>query len=121
MFGAQWKVPMFGAQWKVKEKHIFTSSHFPTKKFYLRLHFFLWSWGFTLPCSRSLFTHSLPFPWLINYNCASRCNKYFTPSLSIWFWLKVYFPLLEIMASRMATSYGPQVAHVNEEPALMSF
>jgi hypothetical protein len=29
--------------------------------------------------------------------------------------LKVFFPFLEIMASRMATSYGPQVAQVNEE------
>jgi hypothetical protein len=27
-----------------------------------------------------------------------------------------FFPLLEIMASRMVTSYGPQVAQVNEEP-----
>jgi hypothetical protein len=31
--------------------------------------------------------------------------------------LKIYFPFLEIMASRMATSYKPQVAQVNEEPA----
>jgi hypothetical protein len=29
MFGGQWNVPMFGGQWNVKEKHIFTSSHFP--------------------------------------------------------------------------------------------
>jgi hypothetical protein len=50
--GGQWKVPMFdgpwkatvlGGQWKEKEKHLFTSSHFPPKKFYLNLHFFLWS------------------------------------------------------------------------------
>jgi hypothetical protein len=44
MFGGQWKVPILGGPWKVlmfggqwkekeKEKHIFTSSHFPPKKF----------------------------------------------------------------------------------------
>jgi hypothetical protein len=27
-----------------------------------------------------------------------------------------FFPLLEIMASRMVTSYGPQAAQLNEEP-----
>ncbi len=31
-----------------------------------------------------------------------------------------FFFSLEIMASRMATSYGPQVAQANEEPALKS-
>jgi hypothetical protein len=45
MFGGQWKerekVPMLGGYWKVKEKHLFTSFHFPPKKFYLNLHFFL--------------------------------------------------------------------------------
>jgi hypothetical protein len=43
--GGQWKVPslvangMFQAcgQWKVKEKHLFTSCHFPPNKFYLNL------------------------------------------------------------------------------------
>ncbi len=39
MLGGQWKVPMIGDQWKEKEKHLFTSSHFPPKKFYLNLHF----------------------------------------------------------------------------------
>jgi hypothetical protein len=29
--------------------------------------------------------------------------------------LKIFFPFLEIMVSRMATSYGPQAAQVNEE------
>ncbi len=31
------------------------------------------------------------FPWPINYNHASRCNKSSTHPLSIWFWLKIYF------------------------------
>jgi hypothetical protein len=30
-FGGQWKVPMFGGQRMEKEKHLFTSSHFPPK------------------------------------------------------------------------------------------
>jgi hypothetical protein len=30
--------------------------------------------------------------------------------------LKISFPFLEIMVLRMATSYGPQTAQVNEEP-----
>jgi hypothetical protein len=40
MFGGPWKVPIFGDQWKEKEKHLFTSSHFPPNKFYSNLHFF---------------------------------------------------------------------------------
>jgi len=57
MFGGQWKVPSLvangkfqawwpmegsklGGQWKVKEKHLFTSSHFPPNKLYLNLQFF---------------------------------------------------------------------------------
>jgi hypothetical protein len=32
-------------------------------------------------------------------------------------WLKIPFFLLEIMASRMATSYRPQATQMNEEPA----
>jgi hypothetical protein len=31
--GGQWKVPMLGGQWKKKEKHLFTSSHFPPTNF----------------------------------------------------------------------------------------
>jgi hypothetical protein len=41
--------------------------------------------------SRPLLTHFLAFPWSINYDCACQCNKSFTPSLSIWFWLKIWF------------------------------
>jgi hypothetical protein len=32
-----------GGQWKEKEKHLFTSFHFPPNKFYLNFHFFFWS------------------------------------------------------------------------------
>ncbi len=38
--GGQWNVPLLTGQWKVKEKHLFTSSHFPPNKFYLNLQFF---------------------------------------------------------------------------------
>ncbi len=40
---------------------------------------------------RLLLTHFLHFPWYINYDFATQCNKYSTPSLSIWFWLKLWF------------------------------
>jgi hypothetical protein len=40
---------------------------------------------------RSLLTPFLPFPRSINYHRAFRCNKSFTPSLSIWFCLKIWF------------------------------
>jgi hypothetical protein len=66
---------------------------------------------------KSLLTPFFPFLRSINYNCAPQCNKSSTPSLSSWFWLKIWpFPFLEIMASRMVTSYGPQAAQANEEP-----
>jgi hypothetical protein len=65
--------------------------------------------------------HFLPFPWPINYNHASRCNKSSTHLSSIWFWLKISFSFLEIMASHMVTFYGLRVAQVNEEPTLKSF
>jgi hypothetical protein len=34
--------------------------------------------------------------------------------------LKIFFFFLEIMASHMVTSYGPQAAQANEEPPLES-
>ncbi len=101
----------FNAWWSMEGKgeapfHLFTFSHFPIRNFTSTFIFFLWSRGFTLPCSRPLFIHFLPFPWPINYNCASRCKKSFIHSLSIWFWLKIFFSFLEIMVSHMATFTG---------------
>jgi hypothetical protein len=40
LLGGPWKVPLLGGQWKEKEKHLFTSSHFPPNEFYLNLYFF---------------------------------------------------------------------------------
>jgi hypothetical protein len=65
--------------------------------------------------SKLLLTHFLPFPWPINYNHASWCNKSSIHPLPIWFWLKIVFPFLEIMASHMNTSYRPQAVQMNEK------
>jgi hypothetical protein len=71
MFSALWKVLMFGGQWKEKEKHLFTSSHFPPTKFYLNLYFFSIDFKVLLYHGlRPLFTHFPPFPLSINYNHA---------------------------------------------------
>ncbi len=114
-FGGQWNVPSLVANGMWKKN---TFSPLPTflPTTYLNLQFFdlevLLYHGF-----RSLFTPFLRFPWSINYDYAFRCNKSFTPSLSIWFWFWFdFFPLLEIMVSRMVTSYGPQITQTNEEP-----
>jgi hypothetical protein len=61
--------------------------------------------SFTMVGYKLLLMHFLPFPWPINYNHASQCNKSFTHSLLIWFWLKISFPFLESMVLRVATSY----------------
>jgi hypothetical protein len=41
--------------------------------------------------SRLLLTHFIHFPWPMNYDCAFQCNRSSTHSLSIWFWLKIWF------------------------------
>jgi hypothetical protein len=82
----------FGGQWKVKEKHLLTSSHFPPNNFTKTFNFFSFNLKVLLYHGpRPLFTHFLPFPWFINYECSSQCNKSSTPSLLIWFWLKFWF------------------------------
>ncbi len=85
---------------------------------------FIFSFDFKLLLyhgSRPLLMHFLPFPWPINYDCTSRCHKSFPHLFPIWFWLKIYFPFLEIMASHMATFYKLQTAQVNEKSAPESF
>jgi hypothetical protein len=89
---------------------LFTFSHFPPNKFYLNLFFSINLKVLLYHGSRPLLTPFLPSSWPINYNHTFWCNKSFTHSLPIWFWSKIYFPFLEIMASCMATSYKPQVA-----------
>jgi hypothetical protein len=73
--------PKLGGQWNVKEKHLFTSSHFPLNNL-LKLSIFdlevLLYHGF-----RSLLMPFLHFPQSINYVYAFQCNKSFTPPLLI--------------------------------------
>jgi hypothetical protein len=118
-----------GGQWKVKEKVLClvangrrrrrffsTSSHFPPKQLYLDLHFFPFDIKVLLyHSSRPLFTHSLPFPWPINYNRVFLMSQVPHTFIIDSIWLKISSIFLEIMASHMATSYGPQVAQMNEE------
>ncbi len=81
-----------GGQWKVKEKHLFTSCHFPPQQSLFRPSIFSLDLKVLLYHGpRPLLTHSLPFFRSINYDYAFQCNKSFTPSLSIWFWLKHWF------------------------------
>ncbi len=105
--GGQWKVPRLvangrfhawwpmecsklGGQWKVKEKHIFTSSIFPQQPL-LKLSIFSFDLMVLLyHGSKPLLTPSFLFLWSINYDYALQCNKSFTPSLSIWFWLRIW-------------------------------
>jgi hypothetical protein len=91
--------------------------HFPPNNLYPNLQFFPLTLRFYFTMVLSRYSR-LPFHFLrsINHNCAPQYNKSSTPSLLIWFWLKIWpFPFLEIMASRMVTSYGPQAAQANEE------
>jgi hypothetical protein len=74
-----------------EQKTPFHLFHFPPNKFYLNLQFFsfdlivLLYHGF-----KPLLMPFFPFLQSINYDCAPQCNKSFTPSLSIWFWLKIW-------------------------------
>jgi hypothetical protein len=56
LLGGQWKVPLLSGQWKEKEKHLFTSSHFPPNKFYSNFQFFplILRFYFTMVLSRYL-------------------------------------------------------------------
>jgi len=120
---------LFGGQWKEKEKVLCsvvngrrrrrffsTYSHFPPKQFYLNLHFL----SFDIKVSfyygpRPLFIHSLPSLTykLRSHNLMSQVPSTFIVNLIL---LKIFFLFLESMASCTVTSYGPQVAQVNEEP-----
>jgi hypothetical protein len=49
--------PKLGGQWKVKEKHLFTSCHFPPNKFYLNLQFFPLTLRFYLTMVLGRYSH----------------------------------------------------------------
>ncbi len=95
--GGQWNVPKLGGQWNVPSlvangmwrKNTFSPlPTFPLTT-YLNLQFFdlevLLYHG-----SRSLLTPFFHFHRFKNYDYTSWCNKSFTLSLSIWFWLKIW-------------------------------
>jgi hypothetical protein len=106
LFGGQWKVLLLGEQWKENEQHLFYL--FPLSPLQILLKPSIFSFDLKVLLyhgSRPLLTHSLLFLWPINYDYASWCNKSSTHSLSIWFWLKISFLFLKIMASRMTTTY----------------
>jgi hypothetical protein len=120
MLGGHWNVPCLVAigRWR---KNTFSPLPFSPNKLYLHLQIFPFDLTVLLYHGpKSLLTPFFPFLWSINYDCAPQRNKSFTPSLSIWFWLKIwpFFPFLEIMASRRVTFYGSQAAQANEEPLL---
>ncbi len=69
---------------------------------------------------RPLFTHSLPFPRPINYDRVFLMSQVPHTFITDLIWLKISYLFLEIMALCMATSYGPQAAQMNEEPASKS-
>jgi hypothetical protein len=80
-----------GGQWNVKEKPF---SHFPTFPpiNLFKPSFFSYDLEVLLYHGpRSLLTPFLHFPRSINYECAYRHTKFFTPSLSIKFCLKIWF------------------------------
>ncbi len=106
--GGQWKVPclvangMFhawwpmecsklGGQWKVKEKTPFHFFPFSPQQTLLKPSIF--SFDLTILLyhgSKLLLPPFFLFLWFINYDYTPQCNKSFTPSLSIWFWLKIW-------------------------------
>ncbi len=69
---------------------LFTSSHFSPQQFYLNLLFSIDFKVLIYHAYRLLLTPFFIFPWPINYNHTSRCNKSSTHSLPIWFWLKIF-------------------------------
>ncbi len=108
---------MLGGHWNVKEKTPFHLFHFLLTTLLTPSIF---------PLDPMVLLYQGPKPSLtpfflllrsINYDCASPCNKFFTSSLSTWFWLKIWpFLFLEFMTSRTIASYGPQATQANEEP-----
>jgi hypothetical protein len=80
---------LFGGQWNVKEKPFSPLPTFPPTNL-LKPSIFSFDLEVLLyHGSRLLLMPSLPFPRSINYECASRRTKPFTPSLLIKFCLKI--------------------------------
>jgi len=85
----QWKVPSLVANGRWR-KNTFSPLPFPLQQTLFKPSIF--SLDLTVLLyhgSKSLFMPFFHFLRSINYDCTPQCNKSFTPSLSIWFWLKV--------------------------------
>jgi hypothetical protein len=81
---------LLGGQWNVKEKPFSPLPTFPPTNL-LKPSIFSFDLEFLLYHGpKSLLSPFLPFPRSINYECASRRTKSFTPSLSIRFCLKIW-------------------------------
>jgi hypothetical protein len=89
MLGGQWNVPCLVANGRWK-RNTFSSLPFSPNKLTYTLIFFPFGLTFLLYHGpKPLLTPFFPFLRFINYDCAPQHNKSFTPSLSIWFWLKI--------------------------------
>ncbi len=99
------EVSLLGDQWNVKEKPFSPLPTFPPTNslkpsiFSVDLEVWLYHGPMSLP------TPFLPFPWSINYECASRHTKSFTPSSLIRFCLKIWFFFLSLKSWRRAWSH----------------
>jgi hypothetical protein len=83
LLGGQWNVPLFFGQWNVKEKPFSPLPIFPPTNLFKPSIFSFDLEVLPYHGFRLLLTPFFHFPRSINYDYASRCNKSFTPSLSI--------------------------------------
>jgi hypothetical protein len=107
---------MLGGLWKEKEKHHFHLFSLSPLIILLKHFFFplIWRIYFTMVLNH-YFMFFFPFSWPINYNPAFWCTKSFTHSSLRWLKLKIFFPFLEFMVSRITIFIGPQSTQMNEE------
>jgi hypothetical protein len=94
---------------------------FPPTNFTQTFHFYLNFFSLILTFYSTMVMaviYAFPrFPLPISYDRAFDVTS--SPHLIVdSIWLKISFFFLEIMASHMATSYGPQATQANEEPTL---
>jgi len=88
--GGQWKVPSLVANgmWR---KNTFSPLPFSPQQTSLKPSIFSFDLMVLLYHGpKPLLMPFFPFLRSINYDCTPQCNKSFTPSLSIWFWLKIW-------------------------------
>ncbi len=113
--------PKLGGQWKEKEKVLFHLFPLSPQATLLRPSFFSFDIKVLLyQGSRPLFTHSFLFPWPINFDRIFLMSQIPHTFIIDSIWLNIFSFFLEIMASHMAMSYGPQAVQMNKESTLKS-